>query len=91
MVVITNAPIGHPFTGVVRAGDPTPAEQGYVTLAYPYPQGDSPTYLSVDSMGHISASPTVGGNELFQESTPKGFLECERGGPLVFGVTYGLS
>lgn len=93
MVVITNAPVGHAFTGVVRAGDPVPtdADPRYVTLAYPYPQGDTPSYLSVNAMGQISASPSVGQNEIFQESTPKGFLECERNGPLVFGITYGLS
>ena len=91
MTTVTNRPIGHDITGVVRAGDPEPSagDPRLVTLAYPYPQGPTPSWLSVDQAGTISASAMIGPNELFQESTPKGFLECERAGALQFGIAYG--
>ena len=91
MTTLTNLPIGDNITGIVRAGDPEPqaGNPRLVALAYPYPQGPTPTWLSVDAAGTIRASPTIGPNELFQESTPKGFLECERAGPLQFGIAYG--
>ena len=92
MVTVTNAPLGlNGFDGVVRAGDPVPyaADPRLVTLLFPFPQSGAPTYLSCNHSGAISAAAAIGPNELFQESTPRGFLECERGGPLQFGIAYG--
>ncbi len=98
MVTVTNAPIGSSrFTGVVRAGDPTPyaADPRLVTLLYPYPQSGAPTYLSCNTSGLLTAVAGIGPNELFQESNHGatagvGMLECERSGPFQFGITYGL-
>lgn len=105
MVTIWRAPFGANVSGVVDAGDPTPADVDprLVTLLYPWPQGPTPTYLSLNETGVITPSATIGANERFQfvlGSTDKdgkgfGWLVGERNGPtyngpLQLGITYGL-